>query len=354
MTFQAKPRIASVVSRQKKNGLGLTKADYEGGKSTLCGGCGHDAVTAAIIQAFFEMDVEPYRVGKMSGIGCSSKTPGYFLSRSHGFNGVHGRMLPITTGASVAHHQMDYLGVSGDGDSASIGIGHLIHGMRRHINMLYLVENNGVYGLTKGQFSAMADKGSRSKGGKINEDPAIDLCRLGLEMGAGFIARGFSGDRKQLVPLIKAGFRFRGFSIIDIISPCVTFNNHQGSTRSYEYSYQERINYSVADFVEAKDEIKISYGPGENQTVRLHDGSVILLKKISEDYDPRQMNLAKKMMDHAREENKILTGLLYLNEEAETFPEKLRLGKKPLRDIPFADLCPGETALSELNQEFRG
>src|ERR1700710_751458 len=284
MTYIAKPKFQH--PGLPKNDLGYTHRDYEGKISTLCAGCGHDSITASIIEACFELSIEPHRVAKISGIGCSSKTPDYFLGNSHGFNSVHGRMPSVLTGANLANRDLIYLGVSGDGDSASIGFGQFAHSIRRGVNMTYIVENNGVYGLTKGQFSATADRGSKSKKGVMNADSAIDLVAIALQLGASFVARSFSGDKTQLVPLIAAAIQHRGAAFIDVISPCVAFNNHAGSTKSYEYVRQHNEAVNRLDFIESREEITADYAPGEVVEVPQHDGAMIRLRKLATDYDP--------------------------------------------------------------------
>src|SRR5205809_1784023 len=292
MTYLAKPKIHH--PDLPKNALGFTRRDYEGAISTLCAGCGHDSISAAIIQSFFELDIAPHRVAKLSGIGCSSKTPTYFLGNSHGFNSVHGRMPSVLTGAALANRDLIYLGVSGDGDSASIGLGQFAHVLRRGVNMVYIVENNGVYGLTKGQFSATADKGSKSKRGQVNSDEPIDLVLLALALGATFVARGFSGDKTQLVPLIKAAVAHRGAAFIDIISPCVAFNNHPGSTKSYDYVREHNDAVNRLDFMPERTPITTEYAPGSLTTVQQHDGSILRLRKLGENYDPSDKIAAMK------------------------------------------------------------
>ncbi len=297
------------------NALGYTIRDYEGGMSTLCAGCGHDSITAALIQACFELDIEPHRVAKMSGIGCSSKTPAYFLSQAHGINAVHGRMPSIATGANAANRDLYFIGVSGDGDSLSIGFGQFAHAIRRNVNMLYLIENNGVYGLTKGQFSASADVGSRTKKGAVNRMPPIDPVLTALSLGCTFVSRSFSGDKDQLVTLIKAGLVHRGFAMIDVISPCVAFNNHDGSTKSYAHTRQNYHPAIDADFVEPREEISVEYEKGAAMRVTLHDGSSIVLRKIDVDHDPCDRARAFGYLERHREAGEIVTGLLHLEEE---------------------------------------
>src|SRR5207253_2622557 len=283
MTYITKPKFHH--PGLPKNALGYTHRDYEGSVSTLCAGCGHDSISGAIIEACFELDIEPHRVAKLSGIGCSSKTPTYFLGNSHGFNSVHGRMPSVLTGANLANRDLIYLGVSGDGDSASIGLGQFAHAMRRGVNMLYIVENNGVYGLTKGQFSATADRGSKSKRGVVNADSSIDLVAMALQLGATFVARGFSGDKTQLVPLIKAAIEHEGAALIDVLSPCVAFNNHEGSTKSFDYVREHNEAVNRLDYITGRDEITVEYEPGTVELVPQHDGSMLRLRKLAEEYD---------------------------------------------------------------------
>src|ERR1700726_429978 len=282
MTYIAKPRLHH--PKLPTNALGYTHRDYEGSVSTLCAGCGHDSISAAIIQACFELDLPPHRIAKLSGIGCSSKTPTYFLGKSHGFNSVHGRMPSVLTGANLANRELIYLGVSGDGDSASIGLGQFAHAMRRGVNMVYIVENNGVYGLTKGQLSAPADRGSKSKKGSDAMDQPIDLVGMAIGLGASFVARSFSGDKAQLVPLIKAAFEHKGAAFIDVISPCVTFNNHAGSTKSFDYVREHNIAVNALDVISGRTPIEIEYAEGDRQLVALHDGSTIRLHKLDADH----------------------------------------------------------------------
>ncbi len=314
MTYLAKPKIHH--PSLPKNALGFTRRDYEGAISTLCAGCGHDSISAAIIQAFFELDVAPHRVAKLSGIGCSSKTPTYFLGNSHGFNSVHGRMPSVLTGAALANRDLIYLGVSGDGDSASIGLGQFAHSLRRGVNMVYIVENNGVYGLTKGQFSATADRGSKSKKGAINRDESIDLAMLALTLGATFVARGFSGDKAQLVPLIKAAVQHRGAALIDIVSPCVAFNNHVGSTKSFDYVREHNDAVNRLDFISSRDEITTDYAEGETRDVQLHDGGTIRLRKLDAAYDPTDKVGVMAYLEAHRAAGEVVTGLLYLHPDS--------------------------------------
>ena len=335
------------------NALGFTHRDYEGAVSTLCAGCGHDSISAAIIQAFFELDVPPHRVAKLSGIGCSSKTPTYFLGNSHGFNSVHGRMPSVLTGANLANRDLIYFGVSGDGDSASIGLGQFAHLMRRGVNMVYIVENNGVYGLTKGQFSATADKGSKSKRGATNNEEPIDLVMLALQLGATFVARSFSGDKEQLVPLIKAAIEHRGASFIDVISPCVAFNNHPGSTKSYDYVREHNEAVNSLDFMPLKSEIKAAYGPGSLEEVVQHDGSVLRLRKLHEDYDAANKIHAMNYLQERHAVGEIVTGLLYVNPDADDLHAALNTIDVPLNGLGEKELVPGAAALDKFNASLR-
>ena len=337
----------------KKNKVGYAKADYEGRISTLCAGCGHDSISAAIVQACYEMNIEPHRVAKLSGIGCSSKTPTYFLSNSHGFNSVHGRMPSITTGAAMANKNLMYLGVSGDGDTASIGIGQFVHAIRRNINMLYIVMNNGCYGLTKGQDSATADYGSVSKAGSKNPFQSIDLVAMSLELGASFVGRSFSGDKSQLVPLIKAGLSHRGFAFVDIISPCVTFNNNKGSTKSYDYVREHIEVTSPLDFVPFQKEIAVSYPEGSAVEVTLHDGSTLKLEKLDSDWNPQDKLSASSRLLKAKHNNEILTGLIYIDNESEDLYHLLNCADRPLNKIPQEELNPGPDVLEKINASLR-
>jgi 2-oxoglutarate ferredoxin oxidoreductase subunit beta len=351
VSYINKPKI--VHKGLQRNELGLTIRDYEGGMSTLCAGCGHDSITSAIVKSFFELDVAPHRVAKMSGIGCSSKTPAYFLSAAHGFNSVHGRMPSIATGANAANGDMYYIGVSGDGDSLSIGFGQFAHALRRNLNMVYIIENNGVYGLTKGQFSASADIGSKAKKGEINESPPIDPVQMAITMGGSYVARSFSGDKGQLVPLIKAGIMHRGFSLIDVISPCVTFNDHEDSTKSYAYTREFRHRAIHADFVPRASEITAEYAEGEVREVALHDGSRILLRKARSTYDPDNRGAAiEYIRDHQRR-GEIVTGLLYLDEGEPDLHAINRTVDTPLAELPYADLCPGADNLGRVLDGFK-
>ncbi|GMG87029.1 2-oxoacid:ferredoxin oxidoreductase subunit beta [Biformimicrobium ophioploci] len=336
----------------QQNNLGLYRKDYEGALSTLCAGCGHDSVSAAIVQACFEADVEPHRVAKLSGIGCSSKTPNYFLNHAHGFNSVHGRMPSVATGACMANRELIYVGVSGDGDTASIGMGQFAHVARRNLNMVYLVENNGCYGLTKGQDSATTDMGSVSKAGRASPFESIDLVALALQLGATYVARGFSGDKEQLVPLIRGALAHRGFAFIDIISPCVTFNNNPGSTKGYEYVREHMQAVGQADFIPVREEVTASYEPGCSVEVALHDGSVCL-NKIDPELDISDRASALRLLDSYKERGEILTGLLHVDRDSEDLHDTLETADRPLRDLSEQDLCPGQVALDSINQSCR-
>ncbi len=351
MTYIAKPKI--VHGGLSRNGLGLTVRDYEGGMSTLCAGCGHDSVTAAIVQAFFELDIPPHRVAKMSGIGCSSKTPAYFLSASHGFNSVHGRMPSVATGAAAANRELHLLGVSGDGDSLSIGLGQFCHAVRRNLDMCYIIENNGVYGLTKGQFSASADVGSKAKKGEINQQPPIDAVQLAMALGGTFVARSFSGDKAQLIPLIKAAIKHEGFALVDVLSPCVTFNDHEDSTKSYAYTRQFFHRAVHLDYVPPADEIKAAYDEGEAMPIQLHDGSRIVLRKVSEDYNVQNRGAAIDYIRAHQRKGEIVTGLLYIDEGEPDMHGLNRTNSTPLTELPYERLCPGADALTALQQRFR-
>lgn len=336
-----------------KNTLGYTKKFYEGALSTLCAGCGHDSVSGAIIQACFEMSVEPHRVAKLSGIGCSSKTPTYFLANSHGFNSVHGRMPSVATGAYLANRDLMYIGVSGDGDSASIGLGQFVHAIRRNLNITYIIMNNGCYGLTKGQDSATADLGSIGKSGAANMYNPIDMVGLALEMGASFIARSFSGDKTQLIPLIKAAMSHPGFALIDVVSPCVTFNNNVGSTKSYDYAREHVEATAAMDFVPYMDEIVTEYEEGDSVAVQLHDGSTIFLNKLAPDWDPTNAHSAMNKVYEAKSKGEILTGLIYINPEGRDLHHLLHTSAKPLNTLSGDVLCPGSKVLDSINAGLR-
>jgi len=351
MTYIAKPKLHHPTL--PKNRLGFTRRDYEGKISTLCAGCGHDSISAAIIQACWELAIEPHKVAKLSGIGCSSKTPDYFLGNSHGFNSVHGRMPSVATGANLANRELLYLGVSGDGDSASIGLGQFAHCMRRGVNMVYVVENNGVYGLTKGQFSATADRGSKSKRGVPNTDAHIDMVMLALQLGATFVARGFSGDKDQLVPVIKAAIEHQGAAFIDVISPCVAFNNHPGSTKSYDYVREHNDAVNFLDFISPRDPITAQYDPGTVQPVLLPDGSTVLLRKLHDGYDAHDRVAAMNYLAQHQAKGEIPTGLLYVEREPEDLHAHLNTVDVPLNKLGERELCPGSAALEKFNASLR-
>jgi 2-oxoglutarate ferredoxin oxidoreductase subunit beta len=336
----------------KENRLGLKSTDYSGGKSTLCAGCGHDAVSNQIIRAFYEMSVKPERVAKFSGIGCSSKTPAYFLQRSHGFNSVHGRMPAVATGAMLANHKLLSIGVSGDGDTASIGLGQFMHMVRRNVPIIYIIENNGVYGLTKGQFSATADTGSKLKTGVVNDLPPMDLCALAVELGCGFVARGFAGDPKQMVNILKAAVAHDGTAVIDVISPCVTFNNHEGSTKGYTYAKEHQELLHQIGFVPEYEQIEIDYEAGTVREVELHDGSKIVLKKLEEDYDPGDDVMALQRLHRATRAGQMLTGIVHLRPEKKSFIEMLNLVDQPLNTLPLERVRPPKEALEKIMRDL--
>ncbi len=336
-----------------KNDLGYTVDYYEGSLSTLCAGCGHDGISAAIAQACFELNIEPHRVAKLSGIGCSSKTPAYFLSNSHGFNSVHGRMPSVATGANLANRDLIYFGVSGDGDTASIGMGQFVHVIRRNLNMVYLVMNNGCYGLTKGQDSATADHGSKNKHGSVNLFESIDLASLAIELGATFVAQSFSGDKAQLIPLIKAAMSHPGFAFINVISPCVTFNNNPGSTKSYDYVREHMETTAMMDFVPTAREIKADYKEGSVENLKMHDGSTISLRKLDKDWDPLDRSSAMNAVLNSKLKGEILTGLLYMVPETGDLHQMLQTSEKPLNSLTKAELCPGSEMLAKINDSLR-
>ncbi|MGL4325184.1 MAG: 2-oxoacid:ferredoxin oxidoreductase subunit beta [Beijerinckiaceae bacterium] len=351
MTYIAKPKLHHPALA--KNGAGFTRRDYEGAISTLCAGCGHDSISSAIIHACFELSIEPHRVAKLSGIGCSSKSPTYFLGNSHGFNTVHGRMPSVLTGANLANRDLIYIGVSGDGDSASIGIGQFAHVMRRGVNMTYIVMNNGVYGLTKGQFSATADRGSKSKKGAINADSAIDLASLAILMGATFVGRSFSGDKAQLVPLIKAAVAHEGAAILDVISPCVAFNNHAGSTKSYDYIREHNEAVNQLDFITGRAPLTADYAPGSMTEIHQHDGSTLRLRKLAEDYDPSDKAGALAHIQERVAAGEVATGLLYFDAVPGDMHASLHTVKTPLSQLSERELCPGSAALTKINAGLR-
>ncbi len=351
MTYLLKPKVAHPSLR--RNSLGFTRRDYEGTLSTLCAGCGHDSITAAITEACWSLEMEPQNLVKLSGIGCSSKTTAYFVSGGHGFNSVHGRMPSIATGANAANRNLSYIGVSGDGDTLSIGMGQFCHAIRRNINMLYIIENNGVYGLTKGQFSASADMGSTAKKGEANAQVPIDPVLTALSLGAGFVARSFSGDKAQLVPLIQAGLKHRGFALIDVLSPCVTFNDHEGSTKSYAFSrehYQEVVH---TDFVPKMPEITTSYEAGEALSVQMHDGSQVRLRKLEKDYNPTDRSAAYADIQRRLKEREFLTGLLYVEPSPADFHDLNETPASALNAVPYEKLSPGSEGLQKILDRYR-
>ena len=351
MSYIAKPSAHH--PNLPRNELGLTRRDYEGSMSTLCAGCGHDSITAAIIEACFELSLPAHRIAKLSGIGCSSKAPTYFLGKSHGFNSVHGRMPSVATGANMANRDLVYIGVSGDGDTASIGLGQFAHVVRRRLNMTYVVMNNGCYGLTKGQFSATNDRNSPSKKGEANPFDPVDLCQMAIQLGAGFVARSFSGDKKQLVPLLKAALSYNGFAFLDVISPCVTFNNHPQSTKSFDYVRAHNQVLGPLDFVAEQAEITTDYAEGSTVAVTLHDGSRLMLHKLDDSHDARDPDDAIAMIRKKARKGEVATGLLYLNPDEVDLHEALGSTKRALNEIPCAELCPGSKALDGINARFR-
>jgi 2-oxoglutarate ferredoxin oxidoreductase subunit beta len=351
VTFLPKPKVHH--PSLPKNSLGLTRRDYEGGLSTLCAGCGHDSITAAIIEASWGLEIEPQNMVKLSGIGCSSKTTAYFVSGGHGFNSVHGRMPSIAMGANAANRNLTYIGVSGDGDTLSIGLGQFSHAIRRNLNMAYIIENNGVYGLTKGQFSASADVGTRAKKGEVNQQPPIDPVLLALTLGATFVARSFSGDKQQLVPLIQAALRHKGFALIDVLSPCVTFNDHEGSTKSYEYTREHYDAAVQADFIPFQREISAEYAEGDVLPVVLHDGSRIVLRKLDSTYDPTDRAAATTAIGERLKKGEFLTGLLYVDPKGQDFHDVNETPAIPLNQIPLKELSPGSAALAKVLARYR-
>jgi 2-oxoglutarate ferredoxin oxidoreductase subunit beta len=337
----------------KTNHVGLTVVDYRGGKTTLCAGCGHNAITERIIDAAFEMGIQPENVAKLSGIGCSSKSPAYFLNRAHGFNSVHGRMPSVATGVVLANHKLIALGVTGDGDTASIGIGQFVHLMRRNLPLIYVIEDNGVYGLTKGQFSATADLGAKLKTGVINDLPALDTCLLAIQLGATFVARSFSGDKKQLLTILKAALAHRGTSMIDVISPCVTFNDHEGSTKSYKYFKDHEEPLNDVGFVPYFENIEVEYDPGTTTSVRMHDGSELRLRKLDREYDATSKVGAMGLLAEAHEKGETLTGVFYVNTHTPNFIDVLHMTDQPLAKLPEALIRPSREALDEIMESLR-
>ena len=351
MSYISKPKVAH--PGLPKNKLGLTARDYEGAVSTLCAGCGHDSVTTAIIQAVFELNIEPHMLAKISGIGCSSKTPTYFVSEAHGFNSVHGRMPSVTTGANAANRTLTYIGLSGDGDSLSIGTGQFVHAIRRNLNMCYIIENNGVYGLTKGQFSASADIGSLPKKGLPNQQEPIDPVSTALSLGATYIARSFSGDKEQLVPLIQGALLHDGFALVDVISPCVTFNDHEGSTKSYAHTRQFYHHVVDADYIPPAEEITTQYDKGSAIPVELHDGSKIVLRKIDNEYDPTSRAAAFKYLRERFNAGEIITGLLYIDDSRKEMHDLMGNIETPLSEYPLEKLHPGKDELKKILSRYR-
>ncbi|HEX7116669.1 MAG TPA: 2-oxoacid:ferredoxin oxidoreductase subunit beta [Steroidobacter sp.] len=351
MTFIPKPKV--VHPSLPKNELGLTRRDYEGTMSTLCAGCGHDSITAAIIEAVWGLSIRPEQLVKLSGIGCSSKTTAYFVSGGHGFNSVHGRMPSIATGAISANRSLYYLGVSGDGDTLSIGFGQFAHAIRRNLRMTYIIENNGVYGLTKGQFSASADVGSKAKRGEENLQPPIDPVLQALSLGATFVARSFSGDKQQLVPLIQAALKHKGFALIDVLSPCVTFNDHEGSTKSYQFVREHYDEVVHADFIAPAREITASYAAGETMPVTLHDGSRILLRELDPSYDPTDRAAAFAYLRNKLQQGEFVTGLIYIDESSRDFHEVNRTSSVPLNQLPYEKLSPAAKGLEKILARYK-
>src|SRR6185437_3911510 len=341
------------VPAAKTNRLGLQVLDYRGGKTTLCAGCGHNAISERVVDALYEMGVKPERVLKLSGIGCSSKTPAYFVSRAHSLNSLHGRMPSVATGAVLANSSMLSLGISGDGDTASIGMGQFVHLMRRNLPIIYIIEDNGVYGLTKGQFSATADLGSKQKTGVINDLPAIDTCALAIQMGATFVGRSFSGDKKQLLTMLKAAIAHRGTVMLDVISPCVTFNDHEGSTKSYKYVQDHEDAISEAGFVPHFEDIAIDYDPGTTFDVTMHDGSHLRLRKLHEDYDPTQKSAAVTALMEAHEKGEVLTGVFYIDTQKPNFVDLLHITESPLAHLPQEIVRPPKRVLDEVMESLR-
>ncbi len=345
--------MATTPAAPKTNRLGLAVLDYRGSKTTLCAGCGHNAISERIIDAFYEMGVQPERVAKLSGIGCSSKSPAYFMSRAHSFNSVHGRMPSVATGAVLANRSLMALGVSGDGDTASIGIGQFIHLMRRNLPIIYIIEDNGVYGLTKGQFSATADLGSTLKSGIANELPPIDTCELAISLGATFVGRSFSGDKRQLHSMLKAAMAHQGTVLLDVISPCVTFNDHEGSTKSYKYAKDHDEPLQEINFIPVFEDIAVEYDPGTTVEVTMHDGSRLRLRKLEEDYDPTNKIQAITRLNEAKEKDEMLTGVLYVNTQAPTFLDMLNTSDEPLATLPASVVRPGKEVLEQVMEELR-
>jgi len=337
----------------KKNRIGLEIQPYRGGKTTLCAGCGHNAISERVIDACFEMGIDPRRVLKLSGIGCSSKTPAYFLGDAHGFNSVHGRMPSVGTGALLANGKMFAIGVSGDGDTGAIGIGQFVHLMRRNLPLVYIIEDNGCYGLTKGQFSPTADLGSTLKNGVVNDLPPIDTCALAIELGASFVARSFSGDKKQLLAVLKASLAHRGTAMIDVISPCVTFNDHEGSTKSYAYAKEHDELLGEVNFVPFFEDISVDYDPGTTTSVTMHDGSKLFLKKVAEDYNPTDKLAAIRLLHEASARGEFATGIIYIEPDKDDFLTQLNIVDEPLAFLPADKIRPGREVLDAVMEDHR-
>ena len=337
----------------KKNRIGLEMQPYRGGKTTLCAGCGHNAISERVIDACFEMGIEPRRVLKLSGIGCSSKTPAYVLGDAHGFNSVHGRMPSVGTGALLANGKMLAIGVSGDGDTGAIGIGQFVHLMRRNLPLVYIIEDNGCYGLTKGQFSPTADLGSTLKNGVVNDLPPIDTCALAIELGATFVARSFSGDKKQLLAILKASLAHRGTAMIDVISPCVTFNDHEGSTKSYAYAKDHDEPSGEVNFVPFFEDISVDYDPGTTTAVTMHDGSKLFLKKVAEDYNPTDKLAAIRLLHETAARGEFATGILYIEPDKDDFLTQLNVVDEPLAFLSLDKIRPGREVLDAVMEEHR-
>jgi 2-oxoglutarate/2-oxoacid ferredoxin oxidoreductase subunit beta len=345
--------MSAPAAPKKVNRVGLEVLNYRGGKTTLCAGCGHNSITERLIEAFWEMGVEPSQVAKLSGIGCSSKTPAYFLSQSHGFNAVHGRSPAVATGALLGNHMLKCVVVSGDGDTASIGIGQFMHMLRRNLPMIYIIENNGVYGLTKGQFSATADVGAKLKTGTVNELQPIDCCLMGIELGATLVARSFSGDKRQLSAILKAAIAHNGLTVIDVVSPCVTFNDHEGSTKSYAYMKDHEEPLHELDFVPSFTDIEVEIEEGETRTVEMFDGSTLVLRKLGTDYDPTSRMRAVTVLHEAAERQEVVTGILYVDPSRPNFMDGLELVKTPLATLPESRVRPSREVLAQIVEEFR-
>jgi 2-oxoglutarate ferredoxin oxidoreductase subunit beta len=345
--------MSTTMNPPKKNRIGLEVLNYKGSKTTLCAGCGHNSISERIVECFYDLGVEPWRVAKLSGIGCSSKSPAYFLGQSHGFNSVHGRMPAVATGTLLANRNLLALGVTGDGDTASIGLGQFMHLVRRNVPMIYIIEDNGVYGLTKGQFSATADIGSTLKTGAPNQLPPFDCCALALKWGATFVARSFSGDKKQLQTLLKAAIAHKGLCVVDVISPCVTFNDHDGSTKSYSYVKDHEEALHELDFVPFFEDIAVEIPEGEVTDVELHDGSHLRIRKLEREYNPTDRLAALAALEEAAAKGEVLTGLLFVNTNSPDFIEQLNVVEEPLATLPQSRIRPPKAALDEVMEELR-